>query len=376
MASTHTWHPGSDALEPGWPVPTDLLPDEILSSWLVRSALRQGCDPLALTCDLWPGWRPWTVDVDRMLPPERLNGLSRRAGMDTKAIQSATLLPVTTQIRDHKPPGRSIWPWMLALGARNTKRRSGLQYCPECLAEGKAPYFRIQWRFAWHTCCTMHGCSLHDRCWQCHASIEPHRLDADAPHLARCASCDENLCAAPRMNCSGNALAFQSAADNVLLGVQSSLFGHAQTVSAWFEVVDFFISLVRRSGRSRTKAQLALFDLMGLEAPSGAPAFPGASIEYLSVADRQEILGLAWGFLGAEEADVLAAVLDSGISQQGLADKRQRIPPLLEGLISLAPDAAKATPRLKRRARTGLRPRHEVERMMARLVRKLDMKRR
>lgn len=32
-----------------WALSVPLLPEESLSSWLVRAALRQGCDPLSLT---------------------------------------------------------------------------------------------------------------------------------------------------------------------------------------------------------------------------------------------------------------------------------------------------------------------------------------
>ncbi len=376
MASTHTWHTGSYALKPEWPVPTALLPDEILSSWLVRTALRQGCDPLALTGDLWPKWRPWTMDIDRNLPSDCLDTLSRHAGMDPTAIQSATLVPIATQIRGRAPPKRSIWPWILALGARNTKRRSGLQYCPQCLSEDETPYFRVQWRFVWHTGCEKHGCSLVDRCWRCHAPLEPHRLGAQAPHVARCPSCEGNLSDAPKHDCLPDALAFQAAGDQVLLGGQGLQFGHLLSVDEWFETAEFFISLVRRSGRNRTDAQITLCELMGLGTPSGAPAIPGATIEFLSVRDRHEILGFTWRFLEAERGRLLNAILESGISYQGLVDKGQRIPESIHDLIAVAPDASRSSRRSSPTKRSGPRPRHEVERMMARLERKLEMKRR
>lgn len=41
MAAAYTWHPGSDGVNPRWAVPVQLLPDEIVSSWLVRAALAQ-----------------------------------------------------------------------------------------------------------------------------------------------------------------------------------------------------------------------------------------------------------------------------------------------------------------------------------------------
>ena len=39
MGASHTWHPGTDRLSGEWPLVPSLLPDELLSSWLVRAAL-------------------------------------------------------------------------------------------------------------------------------------------------------------------------------------------------------------------------------------------------------------------------------------------------------------------------------------------------
>lgn len=376
MASTHTWHPGSRALEPAWPVPTDLLPDEILSSWLVRSALRQGCAPPALTGHLWPGWRPWVIDIDRTLPSARLDSLSRASGITSSAIRSATLAPITFRVEDFPPRKRAIWPWVLALGARNTKRRSGLQYCPQCLAEDEEPYFRIQWRFAWHTGCAKHGCSLRDRCCQCDSPLEPHRIDAQTTDVTHCPTCGERLSSAPRQSCRPAALAFQLTADHALLEGQRVQQGQLLSVTAWFEVVGFFISLVRRSGRSRTEGQLVLLDLMGVEAPSRNPAGLGLATELLPVRDRQEIFGIAWPFLEAKKDRLIDAVLESGITQQGLADKDQQIPASIHELFDRAADASRGPRRSNPARRGGPRPRHEVKRMMTRLERKLEMKRR
>lgn len=65
MDTPHTGHPGAICVRPIWTIPVDLQSDELLSSWLVRVALENGCDPLALTAALWPSRRAWSSDIDR-----------------------------------------------------------------------------------------------------------------------------------------------------------------------------------------------------------------------------------------------------------------------------------------------------------------------
>ena len=51
--------------------------DEILSSWLIRTAISHGCTPLTLTHSIWGNsWRPWTTDFDLNIPKQKLISLS------------------------------------------------------------------------------------------------------------------------------------------------------------------------------------------------------------------------------------------------------------------------------------------------------------
>lgn len=153
-----------------------LQPGEIFSSWLVRYALASGCDPLSLTGSLWRGERPWTRDLDRGVPEAKLAALGRQVGDGADALRNA-FLPGYVPLAEVSP-ALPIWPWILSVGTRNRRRHGGLQFCPRCLTEDRAPYYRIRWRLAWVMCCDVHGVMLLDRCTSCQAPVEPHRLAA------------------------------------------------------------------------------------------------------------------------------------------------------------------------------------------------------
>lgn len=376
MVAAYAWHPGNSSVNSHWGVSVPLLPDEIVSSWLVRAALAQGCDPLVLTGDVWPRWRVWTLDADRFMHDDRLNPLSCVSGIPTKAFRAATLCPVARRIHGGNLPEKAVWPWILALGARNTKRRGGLQYCPSCLVKDANSYYRIQWRFAWHTGCGQHGCSLLDRCWNCGAPVEPHRLIAEHGHVAVCATCKADFREAKSEPCPVDAMDFQQAADRVLHENRGGFLEAPVSVTEWFELADFFVSLIRRASRSGTDALVSLDTQIGALLPEGLPTIAGAGIEQLHILERQKILGATWHFLATDRSRIEDALKKSGITHQGFCGGGEQLPALIAELAKALPDKPVTRARLPKPCLAGPRPRHEVMRMMARLERRQEMMRR
>ncbi|HIB69711.1 MULTISPECIES: TniQ family protein [Marinobacter] len=376
MAAAYTWHSGSHALKAQWPVPTPILPDEILSSWLVRTALRQGCSPMTLAATIWPGWRMWTIDTDRSLSFDRLRILSMRSGIDPDAIRAATLHPTISKIQQNPLTNKATWPWALTIGARNVKRRSGLQYCPLCLAEDASPYFRLNWRFAWHTGCQRHQCTLLDRCWNCQSPIEPHRLTELAPNATTCPTCGELLADALTEGIDPYAAALQQATDQALVtGFFRQPIAEG-TVFDWFQLLNFFVSLIRRSACTNTDTQSHLFQLLDIDVPDGFPLHSGTNTEWLPIASRQALLRTVWSFITVSQEDFKSKLIESGISKQGLTEDIDSVPPAIQDLLHQLPDAKRKPRKTATTRKPGPRPRREVERMMARLQRKLEMRQR
>lgn len=373
MVAAYPRHPGTSSVTSKWAVPVPLLPDEIISSWLVRAALTQGCDPLVLTGEIWPKWRIWTQDADRFLIDERINPICAVSGITKDAWRAATLYPVASQIFGGNPPEKALWPWMLTLGARNTRRRSGLQYCPACFAEDARPYYRRHWRFAWHTGCENHKCSLLDRCQACNAPIEPHRLMAEDQQVSLCATCKADLRITSPTPCSADALAFQCMADRAVLDGHGVFQGQIAGVSEWFELASFFVSLIRRATRSGTETLNVFLHQLGVKLPEDLPVIAGAGIELLQTHDRQKLLEGLYLLMMADQERFEIALKESGVVLQTFCEKGETLPKLLLEITSSLLDKPRSRTSKPVRKLTGPRPRHEVMRMMARLRRKLEM---
>ncbi|MFC5429480.1 TniQ family protein [Paraburkholderia denitrificans] len=342
-------------------------PDELLSSWLVRLALAQGCDPLVLTSCLWPHRRVWMTDLDRGMVGET----DARGGLSGSEYGDLTLRGAASKVAGAKGLNTAIWPWILAVGCRNRLRHGGLQFCPACLAMDRTPYYRRSWRFAWHTGCFEHDCALLDHCGSCGAVLEPHRLTQSDSHIALCASCKADLRGQSLPAWSPLAANFQQFADEVLQRGMGCYGNELIETTEWFRLTRVIIALLRAAGRSGHQCLVRVFVRVGLDQRLMQSPATGLPLELLPVEERVALLALACQILDAGP-DVLADAMDSeGLTRCALLFGGGNAPACLDSLLSRLP--ARATPHHTKRSTTyrRLHPRIAVQRMVARLRRRV-----
>ena len=373
MGTSYRWHPGTDRLTGRWALTTALQPDELMSSWLVRLAHRQGCDVLSLTGNLWPGWRCWTQDLDRGMSDEHIRPLSVTTGLSAQACRAATLGSIIERVADISSRTRTRWPWTTTLGSRNTRRRGGLQFCPGCLVDDAVPHYRLHWRLVWHTACDRHGCALLDRCPGCQAPLEPHRVDIRTGSFTSCARCGLDLRAAPTEAVDPATLAFQAAADRAVQDGLAKAFGHPIPAPDWFALSAFLTTFLRRSSYESGGPLRRVLDVLEIDSPSLGRADRGVDLESLRV-DNRHALFTALGSLLELDPDALASALcTAAITRQALCPKGQALPGILDSMASALPE--RTVPERKRTTRvtqpSGPRSRRAVETMMATLERRI-----
>jgi TniQ len=217
------------------PIHPRILPDELLTSWLVRTATANGMKIQRLL-DVAIGRNVPTLqrDYDRFAPEAHLMRFAEMTGEAAVRIEASTLRVFERTFVEHvRTNGNARW--ILAYGIYHRKRRlHGLQYCPQCLQADPIPYFRTLWRCAFYVECSEHHVQMQDACPRCDAPVVPFRVELGKPSstlrttMTHCHACDFDLRHAPCEQIEyatwqqavdlHNLLAFHWFQDSVLIG--------------------------------------------------------------------------------------------------------------------------------------------------------------
>lgn len=180
------------------------LPDELLTSWLLRIAHGNGLKAHPF-CSLYFDRREqiWNRDFDKCVNESFLAAIARYSGMTLQQAQGTTLRAYEGLLYEsHNPFGNTKW--ILPLGVyHRTQRRNGVQFCPLCLATDPVPYFRRRWRLAFYTTCDLHSTLMQDCCPGCQSPVSFFRSELGdrnkypGASLRHCFKCGYDLGHAP-----------------------------------------------------------------------------------------------------------------------------------------------------------------------------------
>lgn len=161
-----------------WPAHPQPLPDELLTSWIVRVAEANGVKLQVLSWMLFGNTNsPWNRDVDRSAPRWLIKAMASHTGVDYWDVYRTTLTAYRTRLYAKRRLSGQL-PWVLPIKSHGMVHEGfGVQFCPECLATDPIPYFRKQWRVALFTFCPVHDVQLYDACPVCGLPVMYYRRD-------------------------------------------------------------------------------------------------------------------------------------------------------------------------------------------------------
>lgn len=161
-----------------WPIHPQPLPDELLSSWMIRVARDNGFKVHSFYAAHFGRERQiWTRDIDHHAPAWLLDGLEEHSGVARARLEAMALRAFESVVFERfNETGNTRFLMPLSIFHR-TRRAYGQQFCPLCLTADKTPYLRRRWRLALEVVCAQHGVLLQDRCGSCGSPLVPHRGD-------------------------------------------------------------------------------------------------------------------------------------------------------------------------------------------------------
>ena len=160
------------------PIPFE---DEILSSWIVRTAYAHKTHPHTFT-NQYLSYRPhsyFLTEGDITLNEKMIEIIEKKSDykIDINALMLKTYSGYLQEnIFDH--PNIFL---------------SNIKYCPVCLREDKIPYFRKTWRVVFYNICHKHKCRLYEHCPACKTKLDISKMHNNELPYTFCHKCGLEL---------------------------------------------------------------------------------------------------------------------------------------------------------------------------------------
>lgn len=164
-------------------------PDELLTSWVARSALSFGLTPYNYLKYKFESPKASILDYDRVISKHYLNQFSKNSGLNRQEILDHTIKSYAKSIIDvsgnqSKFQYRDILP-------KSKLNKHGLMYCPLCLKDD--PYFKISWRLTLNVACPVHKIKLVNCCPHCSEPVRLELLNCFLNDVSYCFACWRSL---------------------------------------------------------------------------------------------------------------------------------------------------------------------------------------
>lgn len=137
------------------------FPDEILSSWIARTAYAHHTHPQTfLNLHFGNVHFNWRLNYDASVSDQEIEVLSKKSALSYSVIYEMTLRSYEGYLHE------SIIP-----NGNNRFISKQQNFCPVCLREDPFPYFRKSWKILLLPICLKHQCYLYESCPLCKSKI-------------------------------------------------------------------------------------------------------------------------------------------------------------------------------------------------------------
>lgn len=159
------------------------LPDEILSSWIARTAYAHHTHPQTfLNLHFDNTHFNWRLNFDASVSDEEIEVLSKKSGLSYSVIYQMSLRSYEGYLHE------SIVP--IGDNQYITKQQN---FCPVCLREDTFPYFRKLWKVLLFPICLKHQCYVYECCPSCKSKIKLVHMYNNKEPFIFCHKCGYDL---------------------------------------------------------------------------------------------------------------------------------------------------------------------------------------
>lgn len=301
------------------PIRLQPLKHEILSSWLIRSAVANGIDPIGFTNGIWFDYRAWTRDISRYLPKDKIITLSKVSTLSYRQIFNLTLESLLESIlsKDELQP-KKAWRWVIPTGIRNRSSTNGLHFCSLCLQK-KPIFLTTLWRLSWNFSCEKHNILLQLNCPECHTVFSPHLISYSNTDLTRCQHCNYDLKKSIIRPSDNQAMTLQSFLNKAIFKKDipsNNLPLIDNTLKDFFTTIRILLIFFRDFNRHKNIRDI-LFKKLGLtHLNSYYPRNHGDTLDSISVLERHFLFTVLSRLFTFSLRDIITLFRQAGVTKE------------------------------------------------------------
>lgn len=386
MVTLNARHTQENRIKP-LTIRTPLQPYESITSWLVRAALNQGCDPKTFVQFYWDDYRLWHYDVDKGLSGIKENiheDMAILAGTDKESFEKNTLNYLSAFTQESVSHTNVNQNWVLPLSKRSSKSRLGYSYCRKCFERSDTAYLDVRWRFSFYVYCDKHINSMLENCTNCGMPYQPNLLKAEQRYLNECHHCGSKLddISLTRIITYPETFQFQRNALKILNGgivevLDQQLIGHE-----WFDLMSFYLIIIRKATKAIETNHLffRLVKALGLNITTqeGKPVFEKSQLDlafnYLPFEERTQFMYFANLLAKIPVETWLKACEEVGATKNSFHwSARTKLPKAFKVVYDQLPSSQRK-PREQKPTTQAIRSPESVNKLWQQLKRKSKMK--
>lgn len=312
------------------PVRSKPFQGESLASWFVRNAILLGIKPYTLAKVLCEDRSVLTRDIDNLSDRILIEAMAAATGTEfERAVQTSIGSLEHILFKRHLPHGKT--PWVLRAGVFHRDRRAhGQMYCGACLRTDRTPFYRLRWRLAFSTACTVHQLRLRDRCPHCQSPLAFHRISHGSGSLSECISCGFDFAHSSDVPAEARIIAFSRWIETALHAGWAKLGDYQRVPTVEFMEVVRQLTKVVTTGTRSSRLRQAIYAGRGRSISiSSLPPRSGRELELLTVDERYHAFHYVSELLKDWPQNLVDYCATAGMWRSWLLRDLQSVPPPL-----------------------------------------------
>ncbi len=296
--------------------------DEILSSWIVRTAYAHKTHPHTFT-NQYLNYRHhsfFLTESDITLNADMIKSIEQKCDYKID-IQSLTLKTYSGYLQENIIDNPNIF-------------LSALKYCPICLREDKVPYFRKTWRVVFYNICHKHKCHLYEHCPSCKTNLDISQMYKNKFPYTYCHKCGFELRKGRKLPIVKKYISSISYQNKIFKAIDSGYIKLGNSIIYSFLFLEIFIKFSKLILADNKHKFIDMHPLFGLIKNAKKQKFNHPICKRINSKEQSALFGLLMYIFDNYPYNLKRFILENKLTHYNMTTKMAYIPFWYEKIVN------------------------------------------